>query len=174
MSTRTLLLTPWYMPKTVLHWQDAIKMIYEGTVDVVASYDEEARSPSVTWKMPAVVRLKRLPKREMRNGVRFSRANVYARDGYCCQYCQTPRKLPMSELTYDHVVPKSAGGRRAWDNIVTACKACNSRKADMTCDASGMWPRRPPRQPKSVPYTGPIIDPGSAPAEWLSFLPATA
>jgi RNA polymerase sigma-54 factor len=59
MSTRTLLLTAWYFPMRVLSWQDAVKMIYEGTVDVLAEYDEEIRSPSVTWKSPAVVRLRR-------------------------------------------------------------------------------------------------------------------
>ena len=60
MTTRTLLLTPWYIPIQVLHWQDAIKMVYEETVDVVVEYDEDVRSPSVTWKMPAVVRLRKL------------------------------------------------------------------------------------------------------------------
>ena len=59
MSTRTLLLTAWYFPLRVLRWQDAVKMVYEGTVDGLAEYDEELRSPSVTWNMPAVVRLRR-------------------------------------------------------------------------------------------------------------------
>ena len=72
MSTRTLLLTAWYFPSRILHWQDAVKMIYEGTVDVLAEYEEDLRSPSVTWKMPAVVRLRRNVGSH-KKGVRFSR-----------------------------------------------------------------------------------------------------
>lgn len=167
---RTLLLTPWYLPTKVLHWQDAIKMIYEGTVDVVVEYDEEVRSPSVTWKMPAVVRLRKLSRGKSRGAIKFSRANVYARDGHRCQYCgDTFRE---SELSYDHVVPKSAGGRRTWANIVTACKACNLLKADKTCDQSGMFPLRAPREPKSLPFIGPRIDVATAPDEWQDFIGA--
>jgi 5-methylcytosine-specific restriction endonuclease McrA len=167
MSRKTLLLAPWYFPLKVLRWEDAVKMIYEGTVDVVVEYDEEIRSPSVTWKMPAVIRLRRLD-RALKNGIKFSRQNVYTRDGYRCQYCGD--KFPVSRLSYDHVVPKSAGGRRTWTNIVTACKACNSRKADRTCDESGMWPLRIPVMPKSLPLVGPLIDPATAPEEWHGFL----
>jgi 5-methylcytosine-specific restriction endonuclease McrA len=87
MTTRTLLLTPWYIPIQVPHWQDAIKMVYEETVDVVVEYDEDVRSPSVTWKMPAVVRLRKLKRDRTQTSVKFSRVNVYARDGYRCQYC---------------------------------------------------------------------------------------
>src|SRR5690606_31099796 len=118
-SKRVLLLTPWYFPIRVLRWQDAVKMKYEGTVDVVAEYAEEVRSPSVTWKLPAVVRLRRMAPSNKR-GVKFSRVNVYQRDGYRCQYCG--KKFPARELSYDHVVPRAAGGRTVWENIVTACK----------------------------------------------------
>ena len=58
MHTRTLLLSPYYLPLKILRWQDAVKMKYEGTADVVAEYDDVISSPSVTWKMPAVMRLK--------------------------------------------------------------------------------------------------------------------
>lgn len=171
MATRTLLLTPWYFPIKVLRWEDAIKMMYEGTVDVVSSYEETVASPSVTWQMPAVIRLRKLGARA-KNAVKFSRQNVYARDGYRCQYCGD--QFAVSKLSYDHVVPKSAGGRRNWTNIVTACKPCNSRKADRTCDESGMWPLRAPVQPKTLPMTGPSIDPATAPEEWQDFLGAWA
>ena len=101
MTTRTLLLTPWYIPIQVLHWQDAIKMVYEKTVDVVVEYDEDVRSPSVTWKMPAVVRLRKLKRDRTQGSVKFSRVNVYARDGYRCQYCG--ERFHETELSYDHV-----------------------------------------------------------------------
>lgn len=170
--TRTLLLTPWYFPLQVLRWEDAIKMMYEGTADVVVSYDEDVRSPSVTWKMPAVLRLRKLDRHRMKNGVKFSRQNVYARDDFRCQYCGL--KFVARELSYDHVVPKSAGGRRTWTNIVTACKPCNLRKADRTCDDAGMWPLRLPVQPASLPLLGPSIDRETAPDEWQDYLGAWA
>lgn len=172
MSTRTLLLTPYYMPTKILQWQDAIKMVYEGTARVVAEYEEEVRSPSMTMKMPAVLVLKRHSKRRTRGQVKFSRQNVYARDGYRCQYCA--ERFSAEDLTYDHVVPKRAGGRREWTNIVSACRPCNSRKADRTCDQAGMWPRTRPVEPGSLPLTGPRIDPATAPEEWQDFLGAWA
>jgi 5-methylcytosine-specific restriction endonuclease McrA len=131
MHTKTLLLTPWYFPIKILRWQDAVKMKYEETVDVVVEYEDEIRSPSVTWRVPAVVRLRRMAKSKAKGGsVRFSRRNVYQRDDYTCQYCG--EKKPARELSYDHVVPRSAGGRTAWENIVTACRPCNALKGDHT------------------------------------------
>lgn len=169
--TKTLLLTPWYFPIQVLRWEDAVKMRYEGTIDVVAEYDETISSPSITWKMPAVVRLKKLKTQpRQRNGVKFSRQNVYMRDSYCCQYCGN--RFDLSKLSYDHVTPKSAGGRRCWTNIVTACRPCNLRKADRTCDESGMWPRKMPAHPSSLPLARPMIDLSAAPDEWHEFLGA--
>jgi 5-methylcytosine-specific restriction endonuclease McrA len=149
-------------------------MRYEGTADVVAEYDEQISSPSVTWRMPAVIRLRRMPSRNKR-GVKFSRVNVYQRDGYRCQYCpQSVGRLPMSELTFDHVVPRASGGKTNWTNIVACCKPCNTRKGSRTCDESGMFPRSEPFQPKSLPLLGPRIDLATAPAEWHAFLPELA
>jgi hypothetical protein len=76
MHTKTLLLAPWYFPIKILRWQDAVKMKYEEIVDVVVEYDDEIRSPSVTWRVPAVVRLRKMAKTDVR-GVKFSRRNVY-------------------------------------------------------------------------------------------------
>lgn len=171
MALRTLLLTPWYFPTKILRWEDAIKMVYEGTVDVVSEYEETVASPSVTWHVPAVLRLRKLGSRS-KHSIKFSRQNVYARDGYRCQYCG--ERFQSQDLSYDHVVPKSAGGRRNWTNIVTACKPCNGRKANRTCDESGMWPLNAPVPPTSLPISGPTIDPATAPEEWQDFLGAWA
>lgn len=410
MSTRTLLLSSYYLPVRVLHWQDAIKMVYEGTVRVVVEYDETVSSPSVTWKVPAVIALKRSVRKYVKGAVKFSRRNVYARDSFRCQYClvpehkvltsdlrwvplgdmrpgdtvvgfdehsrgpgccrrfvesvveshafedaeiyrvilddgtmfkvtsehrwlartspdgfskwvttahlygkyvprffdpwrseetrdagwlagifdgegwlgkrkmnlaaaqnpglvlehikralssrgfgftlavvsgkcirvhvtgsnrdrarllgairperlietfkvgmlgrlettQVPRVVSISpagrgqivkmktssatfiaegfahhncgghfseeELTYDHVVPKSGGGRRTWTNIVSSCRPCNSRKGNRSCDDSGMFPRRSPEEPNVMEILSPVIDPSNAPEEWLDFL----
>jgi 5-methylcytosine-specific restriction endonuclease McrA len=169
MERKTLLLTPWYLPVKILRWQDAVKMRYEGTADVVAEYEDEIRSPSVTWKTPAVIRLRKMARRDKR-AVKFSRVNVYQRDGYRCAYCR--KKFAARELSYDHVVPRSAGGRTCWQNIVTACRPCNTRKGNRSCDDAGMFPFVQPFVPRSLPVAGPIIDRSSAPEEWLPFVPA--
>jgi len=167
MHTRTLLLNALYIPIRVIPWEAAVKLRYEGTVDVVAEYTDEIRSPSVTWRMPAVVRLKRMPKQRKR-GVKFSRVNVYLRDKFCCQYCG--KRCAFSELTYDHVVPRSSGGRTEWRNIVAACGPCNLRKGNRSCDNAGMWPRTEPVEPRSLPQATPRIDTANAPEEWLAFV----
>lgn len=169
MSDRiTLLLTSWYFPVKIIRWQDAAKMIYEETVDVIAEYAEELRSPSVTWKMPAVVRLRREVSR-VKRGIKFSRSNVYTRDKFVCQYCDRG-PLPIRALSYDHVVPRSAGGKTTWENIVTCCRTCNSVKDDHTCDEVGMWPIKRPRKPSELPMSKPLIDADRAPQEWAPFL----
>lgn len=171
MTKRVLLLTPWYFPIKILHWQDAVKMKYEGTVDVVAEYDDEISSPSITWKVPAVIRLRKL-EAKMKRGVKFSRGNVYVRDRFCCQYCG--KHFPESRLSFDHVIPRSAGGRTVWENIVTACRPCNSRKDNKTCDEAGMWPRRAPRRPETLPLTPPFIQPDEVPPEWEAYIQSAA
>lgn len=173
MERRTLLLTSWMFPLKVITWQGAVKMKYEGTVDVLAEYDDEIRSPSVIWKTPAVVRLRKSTVSK-KNRVRFSRINVYMRDNFTCQYCGTKFRSNQRMLSYDHVVPRCDGGRTVFTNIVTACKPCNSRKDNKSCDEAGMWPMRKPTHPKSLPLAGPRIDRERAPVEWLPFLPEMA
>jgi len=166
MKTRTLVLTPWYFPHKIIRWEDAITLLYLQKVDVVVAYDDEVHSPSTTLKIPAVVRLKKKISR-VKRGVKFSRMNVYVRDDFTCAYCAT--KLPMKKLTYDHVMPRSRGGRTEWDNIVTACYACNAKKANKTPDEAGMWPKKPPYRQSTLPLIPPLIDPETAPVEWRDF-----
>ena len=171
MQHRTLLLTPWYLPHKILRWQDAITMVFLGKAEVVTEYDQIVRSPSVSMRVPAVIRVKK-PLRSMKRAVKFSRINVYTRDKFTCQYCGETLRPRL--LSYDHVTPRSAGGRTEWDNIVTACKPCNGRKGSRTCDDSGMWPRREPKRPHSLPLTGPLVEAETAPEQWLPFLPQFA
>lgn len=165
---KTLLLSANFFPIRIIPWDRAIKMRFEGTADVVAEYAEEVSSPSVTWKVPAVIRERRATK--VRHAVRFSRANVYLRDRYRCQYCGG--RYLARELSYDHVVPRAHGGKTIWENIVTSCRPCNTLKGSRDCDSCGMFPITQPVRPKSLPAQGPVIDRASAPTEWLAFLPA--
>lgn len=168
MQHRTLLLSPWYVPHRILRWQDAVTMIFVGKADVLVEYEAELRSPSMVMQAPAVIRFRGRMKYR-RSAVKFSRLNVYLRDDFTCQYCG--RRFLQRQLSFDHVVPRAAGGRTEWSNIVTACKPCNGRKGCQTCDEAGMWPRRLPTRPTSLPLGIGIPDVTQAPPEWLEFLP---
>lgn len=98
--------------------------------------------------VPHVIRLltyDRIPKTR----VRLSRRNLFARDGNKCQYCG--RKFKTTELSIDHVVPRSRGGRTVWDNVVCACLKCNVRKGGRTPTEARMHLVRLPAQPKVSP-----------------------
>jgi 5-methylcytosine-specific restriction endonuclease McrA len=166
MSSRTLVLTPWYFPCKIVGWQEAITLVYLQKVDVVVCYDEVIRSPSTAIQLPAVLRMKREVERIKRR-VKFSRVNVYRRDGFACAYCAA--KLQISELTYDHVVPRAQGGRTAWENILTACVPCNLKKGNRTPAQAGIRPLVKPYRPTSLPIPPPFIDVGTAPPEWRDY-----
>ncbi len=168
METRTLVLTPWYLPYRVVCWQDAVTMLYLDKVDVVVSYAEEIRSPSTTLQLPAVIRMHRKITAN-RYRIRFSRLNVFMRDGFRCMYCGD--EYPARELTFDHVVPRSQGGRTEWSNILSACGGCNSRKGNRTPVQAGMAPIRHPFKPKSLPVRSQRLDLGRIPEEWRAFCP---
>jgi 5-methylcytosine-specific restriction endonuclease McrA len=138
---RTLLLTPWMAPHRVISWERSVVLVILGKVDVLEEYVEEIRSQSLALRTPAVVRLKRVGT-SIRQAVRFSRMNVYTRDGFRCQYCG--EKKAIHDLNYDHVVARVRGGKTVWENIVTSCYACNDRKGSRTPEEAGMALRRKP------------------------------
>ena len=163
---QTLLLTHWYFPHKIVSWQDAVTLHFLGKADVVVEYDDEISSPSTTIKMPAVMRLKKKLSRTKR-GVKFSRINVYTRDRFTCGYCNT--QFPARQLTYDHVTPRARGGRTTWENIVTSCYACNSKKANRTPAEAKMRLSHQPYRPKTLPLTPPPMDMNRVPPEWRDF-----
>ncbi len=166
-TTRTLLLSQSYEPLELISWQRAFTMLTLGKVEVVEEYDHDVRTVSVIFKVPAVVRLLRAFRR-FRKPVKFSRVNIYARDKYRCQYCGT--KAPISELTYDHVVPRAQGGRTTWTNIVTACYTCNRKKGNRTPEQASMRLRTAPVQPTWVPAMTLRISTVSVPDAWRDYL----
>lgn len=90
--------------------------------------------------------------------VHLSRHNVFERDQHRCQYCG--RRLPKTELTLDHVLPRSRGGRDTWDNLVLACLKCNLKKSNRTPEEAGMKIMRAPRAPRWLPNFGMQIPKG--------------
>lgn len=165
-NARTLLLSNGYEPIQTISWQRAIVLLSLGKVEVVEEYDGFVRSQSLVIKIPAVVRLLRVFKK-FRKPVKFSRINIYARDNYTCQYCS--QKFKISELTYDHVVPRAQGGKTTWNNIVSCCDDCNGKKANRTPEQAGMTLMSKPEQPKWVPALTIPLGKGT-PDEWRSYL----
>ena len=134
-----------YFPLSVWSWQDAIKAVFLDRVSVLNEYDFEVRSPSQSMRLPSVIALKEyIP--TMRRPA-FTRFNVFLRDAFSCQYCGD--RFPTPDLTFDHVIPRSRGGRTTWENVVTACGGCNLRKGSKLPRECGMHPRQKPRQPST-------------------------
>lgn len=163
----TLMLSSRYEPLRVISWKRAVALLFLGKVEVLEEYDEEIRSVSLTIKMPAVVRLLKYFNYHSQP-VRFSRQNVYVRDNYTCQYCG--RKLPPQQLTFDHVIPKSLGGKTQWENIVTCCTICNVKKRGKTPEEAGMKLLRKPKRPKWTPRITLHINMKNAPQSWRDYL----
>jgi len=132
-----------YFPLSVWSWQDAVKAAFLDRVDVVANYDRAVHSPSCEFQVPSVIALRQYVPLARRPA--FTRFNVFLRDGFLCQYCNGRR--PVEELTFDHVLPRSRGGRTTWSNVVTACSACNLSKGNRLLTESGLRLHREPRAP---------------------------
>ncbi len=163
---RTLLLSQSYEPVSTITWQRAICLTILGKAELIETYDKEIHSVSQTFKTPAVIRLLKTFKKK-KTILRFSKQNVFARDRWKCQYCG--KSFSDSELTYDHVVPKSKGGKTNWENIVTACKKCNMKKADKTVKESGMRPLKMPERPGWVPMYATTRIQKNIPNEWKNY-----
>lgn len=112
--------------------------------DGAAADHEVVRAPGFEFPVPAVIVLQHYQKCPPRT-VRFNRRNIYVRDRFRCQYCGTAPGR--EQLTIDHVVPRSKGGRSTWNNVVVACVRCNSLKGDRLPVECGMVPRVTPKRP---------------------------
>lgn len=166
-STRTLLLNQGYEPIKVISWQRAITLLTLDKVDVVEEYDAQIRAPSMIVQVPAVVRLRKAFRRHAKP-VKFSRVNIYARDGYRCQYCGT--KCAIDRLTYDHVIPRSRGGRTTWDNIVSCCDTCNAHKSNRTPAEARMTLLSMPACPSWMPSVQIRVSTKSVPDAWRDYM----
>ncbi|MDK2970318.1 MAG: hypothetical protein PWP23_73 [Candidatus Sumerlaeota bacterium] len=123
-------------------------------------------SPSFRMVIPEVILLTsyhRVPPR----AVKFNRRNIYIRDGYKCQYCG--RKPPREELTIDHVVPRSRGGRSEWENVVLACQSCNAKKGNRLLQDTPMQLPRAPKKPNWISIVRHTLKAQSRPA-WQRYV----
>ena len=155
-----------YFPLSLWPWQEAIKAVYLKRVNVAAEYEEVVRSEKLTLPLPSVIVLKNyvVPTKT----VPFTRATLFLRDEFTCQYCGYKGK----DLTFDHVVPKSRGGKTRWDNVVAACQSCNLRKAAKTTSQAGFKLKKAPTKPSSevLLNKGKKFPPSDMHKSWSDFL----
>ncbi len=155
-----------YFPLSLWPWQEAIKAVYLKRVNVAAEYEEVVRSEKLTLPLPSVIVLKNyvVPTKT----VPFTRATLFLRDEFTCQYCGYKGK----DLTFDHVVPKSRGGKTRWDNVVAACQSCNLKKAAKTTSQAGFKLTKVPTKPSPevLLNKGKKFPPSDMHKSWNDFL----
>lgn len=134
------------VPLSVVSWHDALRLMFLGKVKVLKEYEDRiVRSQHLEIKIPSIVMMSEQVK--WKKSLKYSRTNVYLRDNFTCQLqtswrCKEQQgRVKHSELTLDHVIPRSNGGKTNWLNVCTSCKTCNSNKGN---DASIL--------PKIMPY----------------------
>ncbi|WGI20292.1 HNH endonuclease [Amylibacter sp. IMCC11727] len=154
-----------YFPLSVWKWQDAVKAAYLDRVTILAEYEESVRSPSVEIRMPSVIVLKDYVKPARTTA--FTRFNLFLRDEFTCQYCGA-----QGDMTFDHVVPRSRGGRTTWQNVVASCGPCNLRKGARSLKQAGMSLRVTPDQPSAnqLLNAGRKFPPNYLHDSWMDFL----
>lgn len=174
-NRRTLIMNRDYTPINVKHWTSAITLIVKNKATQIDFYkdDEIKDGHGRIYTVPAVIVLNKYVRRDYRKAP-FNKHNILARDKFCCQYCGLECKG--QDLTLDHVIPRSKwkgkGTPTVWTNIVTACFQCNSKKADKSCDDSGMFPMKPPVQPAYDEIFFGLHFHGRIEKEWLTWLAA--
>jgi 5-methylcytosine-specific restriction endonuclease McrA len=137
-----LVLNATYEPINVTAARRAVVLVLKGVATTEEENGSFVHSARVAIRIPSVIRLthfRRIPYQTRA----LSRKNILLRDRYTCQFCG--RVLPASELTLDHVVPRSRGGHTDWDNLVACCHFCNNLKGDRLPEEAGIRLQRPPR-----------------------------
>ena len=136
------------LPLSVMSWQDTMRLVFLGKVTVLKSYDNwKIRSQFLEMNVPSVVIM--TDQAKWGKNLKYSRTNIYLRDNFTCQLQITNKcrdahgKGKIADLTLDHVIPRSRGGKTNWLNVCTSCKDCNNEKgADET-----IVPKTKPHKP---------------------------
>ncbi len=140
---------------------------FTGRAEIVDVYDEiNINAPNDSFKLPKILRL--FNRDLSRRQVKFNRFNVFFRDRFTCQYCG--QKGSVRELTLDHVIPQSRGGKANWKNIVTACHPCNSKKGNRLLKETRMRLLHKPVSPAWTPQLILKLKDGD-PEEWWGWFP---
>ena len=158
-----------YFPLSLWSWQDAVKAVFLDRVSVLSEYETAVRSPSVSMRLPSVIALKDYIPSARRPA--FTRFNVFLRDALHLPVLRRAAS-PAHDLTFDHVVPRSRGGRTTWENVVTACGDCNLRKGSRLPRECAMFPRGQPAPADDVGVAGPgrAFPPNYLHESWRDYL----
>ena len=163
--SRALVLNASYEPLCVVATRRALVLVIDEKAELVAGTGTLFHSARQAFDEPSVVRLLTYIKVPYRAQVALNRRAVFLRDGHRCQYCGAGAE------NIDHVIPRSRGGRHAWDNVVAACRPCNARKEDrLLSELSHMRLRRQPRPPAGRVWM--LLAMGGVRPEWEEYLPA--
>lgn len=164
-NTSVLVLNQNYEPLNVCNARRALVLVGGGKAEVVEEADGVLRTVARAFRIPSVIRMRYFIRRP-RPLARLSRREVFARDQFTCQYCNKRS----SELTLDHVIPRRRGGNHAWENLVSACRACNHRKAGRTPQEARMRLHRRPVRPAASLHSLLSADLEKRPT-WRPFFP---
>jgi 5-methylcytosine-specific restriction endonuclease McrA len=167
LSSPVLVLNRYFVPITVTSVKRAFVMLYGGVAKAVGgnyeTFDFESWSQISAMKeddaIKTVSRMIRIPRvivllrydRMLRKEVKFNRINIFRRDGDSCQYCRG--RFPRSELTIDHIVPRSLGGKSTWENVVCCCMDCNRKKGGRSPEGAKMRLMNKPKRPLWSPLS---------------------
>jgi 5-methylcytosine-specific restriction endonuclease McrA len=159
---RALLLNATFEPLCVVPLRRAVILVLSQKAVVVEHGSGEFHSERLNVTLPSVIRLTRYVKVPYRTTVPLSRKAVIARDGGHCAYCEGHAS------TVDHVVPRSRGGEHVWENVVAACRACNTRKRDRMLSETPMALRHDPSAPRELTWI--TVAAGTVPTSWQPYL----
>ncbi|CAN5266906.1 MAG: HNH endonuclease [Acidimicrobiia bacterium] len=140
---RALVLNATYEPLSVVTARRAVVLVVRERAEVVESNGHIYHSEHLVIAAPSVIKLRRYVKVRLDRRTPLNRRAVFLRDEHACQYCGRPAE------NIDHVVPRSQGGSHTWDNVVAACRRCNTRKGGRTPEQAGVSLIRQPGAPRS-------------------------
>jgi hypothetical protein len=165
-SRKVLVLNQDFSALSVCSAYKAFMLLHRNKAELVAEVDElKFQTISHSFPMPSIIRLNKYINLPYRSGVMLSRQNVLKRDNNQCQFCGSQK-----DLTLDHVMPRSRNGKTSWDNLVAACKPCNSKKGDYTPEEANMPLRNKPFKPSFVMFLRDFN--GNVAEDWKLYLGA--
>ena len=146
-SAPVLVLNQNYQPLNICNVRRAVVLVCVGKAEIITNGNMEIKSISSILPEPTVIRLSHMVKRPPSKS-KLSRKAVFFRDKFTCQYCNNKT----TQLTLDHVIPRSKGGAHTWENVTSACIKCNHKKASKTPREASMKLISKPMAPRPNPY----------------------
>ncbi|MGH9063317.1 MAG: HNH endonuclease [Acidimicrobiales bacterium] len=159
--SRSLVLNATYEALAVVPSRRALLLLLSEKAELVHATERLFRSERAAFPEPSVVRLSYYVRVPYQRRVALNRRAVFARDGHRCQYCGATAE------NIDHVIPRSRGGTHTWDNVVAACRPCNTRKEDRLLTETGLTLRRLPFQPRERTW---LLAGGGVRPDWEPYL----